>query len=337
MTKLSKLNRILLGAAVAVGSAVAFTGVARADADLGIALVSPKTLELHGQPITFEADVKNAGPDKATGAKLTAVTVPATWTLTVANCTPVTQGQVGPLPCILTGAAPAAPGEIAAQETVKATVTLTPPVTCPNPDEKFTTTVTIASDADTNATNDSAVSKEFSNQIYQDLAVEMVAPTEAGYGDYVDVQVKVSNVAGCTAHGVLIDDEQFATSKTMKFLGTSAAGGAPAACTIDPTKVDADGNPVPCELGDLNRGDTREWTIHYQIVYPSSLMTNPNTVSLTVYSFAEDFLDPNPNNDVATTTTPASRSQSGCSTGELGGALSLLALGVPFLRRRRKS
>jgi uncharacterized protein (TIGR03382 family) len=166
---------------------------------------------------------------------------------------------------------------------------------------------------------------QFSIGKFADLGIEMTAPAKAGYGDTIEVNAKVTNLGPCAATKVAADDENGATAFSLKF--EQATGD----CDQDPLNG-------TCKWATLAVGESKSWTITYQVTgYPAGLMSSNNPVGITVFSTADDAFDPNADNDSASTTTYASRSQSGCNTGDMGGALSLLALALPFLRRRRKS
>jgi MYXO-CTERM domain-containing protein len=175
------------------------------------------------------------------------------------------------------------------------------------------------------AANDTATAAAPTIGGWADLGIEMTAPAKAGVGDTIDVNLKVTNNGPCTATDVAADDEQGLTALSLEFI--SADGD----CTVDPL---AD----TCSWPTLAPGEFKQWTLHYKVLpLATGLMQNGEPVTVTVFSTADAAFDYNSANDVAQTNTIVSRSVSGCSTGDMGGALSLLALALPFLKRRRKS
>jgi MYXO-CTERM domain-containing protein len=106
------------------------------------------------------------------------------------------------------------------------------------------------------------------------------------------------------------------------------------ACTTDPLKD-------TCVLGTVPATETRVWNLHYKMGdFPATLISSDEPLSVTVFrdpDAATDPIDPNPDNDFAQTKSFVKKSVGSCSTGGMGGALGLLVLAVPFLRRRRKS
>jgi MYXO-CTERM domain-containing protein len=325
------LTTVLAGALLAAG-------VARADADLALTLGAPSTDTIHyGESLTLTATVVNRGPATATRARLEAVTLPDGFEVTaVTGCVPT---GTSPLPCTLTGPGAAA-GQIIAeldpadpQHAAQATITVrlaAPdplPATCPD-GTPLTAAVAVTSDADPDAGNDGATSGEFEIGTFADLAMEMSAPESAGYGDTVEVRFTLKNLGPCAATDVFVDDENGVTAQTMLFQGGTGD------CTTDPLDLD---HPCSFPLVEVGEEHDRHWTLTYRIGdYPSGLKSSLNPVSSTAYSISDDAFDPNPDNDTASTTTYASRSVSGCSTGAAGGALGVLFLALPLLRRRRR-
>lgn len=357
MRSLTRTCRILFGGALAASLAVLPMAGRAADADLEIALVKPPTDFHYGETLTYEAQITNLGPSVATGVEITAFDVAAPLVLkSVGGCTPtpaaVTAGTL--VPCIVDDGQvidEPDPAHPAFQKTVTFDVKLpvplagdpavpTLPTVCPDGTGLAAVTVTVGLAAtigdpavpnptvDPNPANNSVTSPVPKIGTFTDLGITMTAPASASIGDTIDVSATVINNGPCVAPNVLADDEQGLTTLTLEFV--SADGD----CDQDPLNG-------TCSWPSLAVGETKTWTIHYKVLeFPKTLMQSGEPVSITVFrdpKAAADPIDTDSSNDSAVTQTIVKKSVGSCSTGGMGGALGLLVLAVPFLRRRRKS
>jgi MYXO-CTERM domain-containing protein len=177
---------------------------------------------------------------------------------------------------------------------------------------------------------------------WADLGVAISgAPATSNIGATFDVVVTVTNNGPCDATDVFANDSdlnfaQGSTSLGLEFLGAEGD------CTVDPTGYSrSDPTHTSCFWPTLigTPPESKTWTVHYRVAnFPNGLMQADEDVSYTVYSKADTAFDYKASNDVDRTKTIVKKNRANCSTGGgMGQALSLLALAVPFLRRRRKS
>ncbi len=330
---------MLLGGAVAF-LAVLPMAVRAADADLEIAFDTPPTDFHYGETLTYTAVITNLGPSVATGVRISNITVASPLVLkAVTGCTPVTAGT--PVPCVVDPDGEIIdepdPAHPVFQKTVTFDVELPVPegglpATCPDGTGLSAVSITVEATGTTDpvAGNNTATAAAPVIGTFTDLGISMTAPASASIGDTIDVTATVVNNGPCPATEVMADDEQGITTLTLEFV--SAEGD----CTEDPLNG-------TCEWATLVPEETKTWTIHYKVLdFPASLLQSGEPVSITVFR-NPDAADPDPidvdsSNDVASTQTIVKKDQPSCSTGGMGGALGLLLLAVPFLRRRgRKS
>ena len=331
---------------------------------------NPDTIS-YGQTKVYVLTVTNLGPNQAELTTISALTIPEGLVFGgIAGCTMVgTVSDANPLglPCQFSN--PILVGDQHAVE-VDVTVTLpiptvpaadpanppvpTLPTTCPDGSGLADFSVTLGSSeggsTDPVAGNDTAT---FVNTIgkFADLGITMSAPASANIGDAFDVNVMVVNNGPCEAVKVEALDWDGLTDLGMTEADPTGD------CSVDAGTWDAD-NAV-CGFGTLQKGDTRTFSLHFtRGPFPTGLTQSGSPVTFDVYSGGRPYYSTSGHNktsrtydpweaDVVTddvvsdnagrTNTIVSRSVSGCSTGDMGGALSLLALGLPFLRRRRKS
>ena len=340
MRSLTKTCRILIGGALVAMAAGLPMAAQAANADLQITLVDPPSVFHYGETQTYTLDITNLGPSVAEGVEIKAIDVVAPLVLvSVSGCTPVTVGT--PVPCtvgngeVVDDVPPATPTH---NKTVTFDVQLPMPTdglptTCPDGSglAAVSATVGLASDStttDPSLTNNTVTSDVPTIGTFADLGIEMTAPATANIGDTITITATVTNNGPCPAPDVLADDEQFLTTLTLEFVSADGA------CSEDPLNG-------TCDLGTLAPDASVSWNVHYKVLdFPPTLMQSGEPVSLTVFrnpDAAADPIDTNSSNDSAVTQTIVKKSVgSGCSTGGMGGALGLLVLAVPFLRRRRK-
>jgi MYXO-CTERM domain-containing protein len=352
MSTLRRTRRFLIGAVAIAGALVSAPASAQSSADVQLALTGTvATTITYGQFKKFNFVVTNAGPSVATGLKITALSLPSDFTYTIAGCDPVTEGV--PVPCVIgDGTIVDEPDAEAPayQKTFSITVTLPStnadgdwiyPATCTAGDTFDDIVVTVGADtSDPTPANNVVTVPGLETSPFWDLAIALTAPATANIGDQIEVGATVTNNGPCDATEVSVNDWWFgATSQTLGFV--SAEGD----CTADTLFGDG------CYWDVVEAGDTMAWTIQYEVLdLPKGLMQTGDPVYMDVVSdgapyfgvadsraAAGKYPELDRSNDSAQTKTIVKKSQSGCSTGDVGGALGLLLVAVPFLRRRRKS
>ncbi len=253
----------------------------------------------------------------------------------VGGCTPITAGTL--VPCTVGDGQvidEPDPENPAFQKTVTFDVELPMPegglpTTCPTGAGLAAVSITVAADTtDPVAGNNTVTSPVPVIGTFMDLGITMTAPATASIGDTITVTATVTNDGPCPAPDVLADDEQFLTTLTLEFVSADGA------CSEDPLNG-------TCDLGTLAPDASVSWNVHYKVL---GLPAHPHAerrrrYTLTVFrnpDAAADPIDTNSSNDTAVTQTIVKKDVGSCSTGDIGGALGLLVLAVPFLRRRRK-
>jgi MYXO-CTERM domain-containing protein len=353
MSTLRRTRRFLIGAVAIAGALVSVPASAQTSADVQLALTgTAATTITYGQFKKFSFKVTNAGPSVATGLKISSLTVPSEFTYEIAGCTPV-DADVGPVPCVIDdGTIIDEPDMVhpAYQKAFSITVTLPSknaddewiyPATCTAGDTFDDIVVTVAADtSDPTPANNTVTVPGLETSPFWDLEIALTAPTSASIGDTIEVGATVTNHGPCDATEVSVNDWWFgATSQTLGFI--SAEG------DCDADTFGGDG----CFWDVVEAGTTKTWTIQYEVLdLPKGLMQTGDPVYMDVVSdgapyfgvadsraAAGKYPELDRSNDSFQTQTLVSKSQSGCSTGDFGGALGLLLVAVPFLRRRRKS
>ncbi len=342
---------MLFGGALATFLAVLPMTVRAADADLQIAFPAadakgaPPTDFHYGETLTYTAIITNLGPGDATRVQITSIDVPAPLVLkAVSGCTPPA-GATDPVPCTVGTDGTIFNQPDPAQPKLTATVTFDVelpmpeaglPTTCPDGSGLSAVSITVGTDTASGGTTDPVPANNTVTSpvpkigTFTDLGITMTAPATASIGDTIDVTATIVNNGPCPATEVMADDEQAVTSLLLGFV--SAEGD----CTEDPLNG-------TCEWASLVVDETKTWTIHYKVLdLPPTVMQAGYPASLTVFRNPDaadpDPIDVNPDNDVGSTQTVVKKSVgAGCNTGGMGGALGLLVLAVPFLRRRRRS
>ncbi len=347
MSTLSRTRRFLIGAVVMAGALLAAPASAQTSADVQLALDGDAPSDIgYGQWRTLNFTVTNVGPSVATGLKLTALTVDDELVVSIDGCTPVVAGT--PVPCVIGDGTiidePDAEAP-AYQKTFSIVVELPAdavPETCDAGRVLDDIGVAIAADTTDPVPSNNVFLTEEGLEVGPawDLSIALTAPASAGIGDTIEVGATVTNAGPCDATEVSVNDWWWgATSQTLGFI--EATGD----CTADTFGGDG------CYWDVVEVGTPKVWTIQYEVLdLPEGLMQTGDPVYMDVvsngapyYGVAEawagrgiypelDF-----SNDSAQSNTIVSKSQSGCSTGGFGGALGLLLVAVPFLRRRRKS
>lgn len=368
MRSLTKTYRMIIGA-VALLAAVSPASARAADADLAVTIDSltsspdpnPDTIS-YGQTKTYAVLITNNGPAVAEGVVVTAVGVPTGMkALAIAGCIPQgTASATNPLalPCLVVlkpyplGELPPGGGDsFTAEVDIDVTLPIPDaglPTTCPTGSGLDPFTVTVgnaqipggpAPTTDPTPGNDTG---SFTNTIgpFADLALTMTAPSTADIGGSFDVPVTIVNNGPCPAINVEVLDFDGLTSLTLSESDP----------TGDCTHFDGDNFSVPtCAFGTMASGEQHTLTRHFVVGdLPSGLLQTGDPVSLDVFSGGRPYLstsahnktartyDPDESNNAAATQTVVKKDQPNCSTGGMGGALSLLLLAVPFLRRRRR-
>jgi len=365
MSTLRRTRRYLIGAVALAGALLALPAAAQTSADLRLTLSGTAPTGItYGQFRTINYVVTNLGPSVATGLQITSIAMDSHFAYSISGCTPLEANAAGVLvPCTIDDGTIYDEPDVAHpvnQKTFSVTIEMPSqdadgnwiyPATCDADTVLAPVVVTIGADnADPVAANntrtvpDPAATTPAEPAMtilpFWDLAISLTAPAGASVGQDIQVHAEVVNNGPCAATEVSVNDFWFgATSQTLGFV--EAVGD----CTSDTLMGDG------CFWDQVNAHQTMSWDITYKVLaLPAGLIHSGDPVYMDVVSDgapyfgvadsrrgAGTYKDVNAANDAFQTQTIVSQSHSGCSTGDFGGALGLLLVAVPFLRRRRQS